>query len=160
MRRQRSFCARSSACPATPIASQMAACSPSRENRATAQSARGPCPRVRAHRSTSSSSNRRRLSAETDALVISICAYVHNLPEIQAHVPVLAVQLVPAALAERRIEALELHLVHAQCKHLTALEADADVAQSRHQCPPTRSAAGCTISVSTPSVARGCIKAT
>jgi hypothetical protein len=55
MRRQRSRCLASSAQPATPIASHTAPCSPMRENRATARSADGACPRVRAATSSRSS---------------------------------------------------------------------------------------------------------
>ena len=54
----------------------------------------------------------------------------------------------------------QLVLADAQREHLTALEADADPAcAARHQCAPSP-AAGSTISVSTPAVARGCRNAT
>src|ERR1700722_1408536 len=101
------------------------------------------------------------LGAETYAEVRTLRPQVDDLPEVKPDRPLVAVDLVPAVLAERLQQRLQLPVVYAQREHLSALEADADlllVAGRRHQCAPT--AAGSTISVSTPAGEGGGTKAT
>src|SRR5271170_1164038 len=89
------------------------------------------------------------LGPETYSGILVLRADVDDLAEVQADRAVLGLELVPAAVAEGLVEALQLVLADAQREHLTALEADADPARAgSHQCAP-RPAAGSTISVST-----------
>src|SRR5271154_4472383 len=92
--------------------------------------------------------------------VVTLRAHVNDLPQIEPHRPVLGPELVPAGAAEGLVQRLQLLVADAQRQHLAALEADADPAcAAGHQCA-SKPAAGSTISVSTPAVARGCRNAT
>src|ERR1700751_5659894 len=95
---------RSLRAPMVPIASHTPPCSPRREKRATARSRRDECAWVRAKRSSRSSSERKRLGAEADALIVALCAHVADLRGVDADRSLLALDLVPATLAERLVE--------------------------------------------------------
>src|SRR5262249_20901935 len=99
------------------------------------------------------------LGAETDAQLLALGANVDDLGEIQTDRSLLALQLVPALRAERFVQGLQLLVAHPQDEYLATVKADADVSRGRHQCACS-SAAGSTISVSTPAVARGRMNAT
>src|SRR5436305_10914679 len=139
-----------------PIASHTPPCSPMREKRAAARSVTGACQRVRARSSSCSSRARNELRAEADAQLLGLGAHVHDLGEIQTHRALLAVQVVPPlALDQLFVEQRELLVAHPNAQHLSALEPDAYAPPGGgHQCSP-EPAAGSTISVSTPPVARG-----
>src|SRR5436190_3692962 len=116
-----------------------------------------------AHRESAAGSSMRAQAsgAEADAQVVALGAEVDHLREIQAHRPLLAVELVPPVLAEGFAERAQCLVGDAQAEHLTALKADRDAScGGRHQRAGSACATGCTISVNTPSVPRGCTKAT
>src|SRR5271165_5606797 len=99
-------------------------------------------------RSSCSSSERNALRAEADAQLVALGAHVHDLGEVEAHRPLVALQLVPSATPERRVERLQLLVLDAQREHLSALEADADAMADRAHACASRPAAGSTSSVS------------
>src|ERR1700722_7414068 len=67
-----------------------------------------------------------RLRTKTDALVAVLYTDVYDLAEVEAHRAFLGSELVPAAIAERLVQRLQLLVGDAQREHLTALESDAD----------------------------------
>src|SRR5206468_1050332 len=79
-----------------------------RDSSASARSRRGPCPRVRARRSSCSSSERKTLGAESDPQLVALGAHIHDLREVDPNRPLLALDIVPAVGPELLVESREL----------------------------------------------------